>query len=406
MQDDLPLLDRAGQLLRYLRDELDVEEQSEFLAWLNDHSEQAQFLANLVNEEGMEIELAFMATTGREQAWNDLQQKLQLPKKDNVLQLWKRITIAAAMLIVMGAGMYYYIDRRSVTIQDLAVNDIKAGGNKAYLTLANGKRIVLSDARNGEVAEEAGISITKTANGQLLYEIEENPAGRDVEKVLYNTISTPAGGQYEVVLPDGTHVWLNAASSLKYATSIASLKERRVELSGEAYFEVSKLSYGGVRKPFIVKSNGQEVEVLGTHFNISSYNQEGGTATTLLEGSVKVRRQGVFDETILPGEQALVQRGIRVTKVDTATAVAWKNGLFKFENANIYTVMNQFSRWYNFEVQYEGKAPGNKFNGEIYRSLNASKALKILNYARIRFRVEVNDNDPGKKKIVIINPNP
>lgn len=406
MQDDLPLLDRAGQLLRYLRDELDVEEQSEFLAWLNDHSEQAQFLANLVNEEGMEIELAFMATTGREQAWNDLQQKLQLPKKDNVLQLWKRITIAAAMLIVMGAGMYYYIDRRSVTIQDLAVNDIKAGGNKAYLTLANGKRIVLSDARNGEVAEEAGISITKTANGQLLYEIEENPAGKDVEKVLYNTISTPAGGQYEVVLPDGTHVWLNAASSLKYATSIASLKERRVELSGEAYFEVSKLSYGGVRKPFIVKSNGQEVEVLGTHFNISSYNQEGGTATTLLEGSVKVRRQGVFDETILPGEQALVQRGIRVTKVDTATAVAWKNGLFKFENANIYTVMNQFSRWYNFEVQYEGKAPGNKFNGEIYRSLNASKALKILNYARIRFRVEVNDNDPGKKKIVIINPNP
>lgn len=405
MEDNLPLLNRAGQMLRYLRGELDVEEQSEFLDWLNDHPEQAKFLANLVNDEGTETELAFMATTGREQAWNDLQQKLQLSKKDNVLQLWKRITIAAAMLIVMGAGMYYYIDSRSVTIQDLAVNDIKAGGNKAYLTLANGKRIVLSDAKNGKVAEEAGISITKTADGQLLYEIKENPAGKHVEEILYNTISTPAGGQYEVVLPDGTHVWLNAASTLKYATSIASLKERKVELNGEAYFEVSKLNYGGVKKPFIVKSDGQEVEVLGTHFNVSCYNQEGGTATTLLEGSVKVRRQGVFEETILPGEQALVQRGIRVTKVDTATAVAWKNGLFKFENANIYTVMNQFSRWYNFEVKYEGKAPGNKFNGEIYRSLNASKALKILNYAQIRFRVEVNNNDPEKKRIVIINPN-
>lgn len=406
MQDDLPLMDRAGQMLRYLRSELDAEDESEFLAWLNDHPDQAQFLANLVNGEGMETELTFMATTGRKQAWNDLQQKLQLPKKDNVLQLWKRITIAAAMLIIMGAGMYYYIDRRSVTIQDLAVNDIKAGGNKAYLTLANGKQIVLSDVKDGEVAEEAGITITKTANGQLLYEIEENPAGKDVEEILYNTISTPAGGQYEVVLPDGTHVWLNAASTLKYATSIARLKERRVELSGEAYFEVSKLNYGGVKKPFIVKSDGQEVEVLGTHFNISSYNQEGRTVTTLLEGSVKVRRQGVFEETILPGEQALVEKGLRVTKVDTSTAVAWKNGLFKFENASIYTVMNQFSRWYNFEVQYEGKAPGNKFNGEIYRSLNASKALKILNYAGIRFRVEVNNNDGEKKKIIIINPNP
>lgn len=406
MEDNLPLLNRAGQMLRYLRGELDGEEQSEFLDWLNDHPEQAQFLANLVNEEGMETELAFMATTGREQAWNDLQQKLQFSKKDNLLHLWKRITIAAAMLIVIGAGMYYYIDSRSVTIQDLAVNDIKAGGNKAYLTLANGKRIVLSDLKNGKVAEEAGISITKTADGQLLYEIKENPAGKHVEEILYNTISTPAGGQYEVVLPDGTHVWLNAASTLKYATSIASLKERKVELNGEAYFEVSKLNYSGVKKPFIVKSDGQEVEVLGTHFNISCYNQEGGTATTLLEGSVKVRRQGVFEETILPGEQALVQRGIRVTKVDTATAVAWKNGLFKFEDANIYTVMNQFSRWYNFEVKYEGKAPGNKFNGEIYRSLNASKALKILNYAQIRFRVEVNNNDPEKKRIIIINPNP
>lgn len=405
MQEELPILDRANQMLRYLRGDLQLEEQREYLAWLNEQPEQAQLLAKLVKAEGLEQELAFMDNTAREEAWTELQRKLQLSKNGNLLQLWKRITIAAAILIFMGAGMYYYIDRHSVTIQDLAVNDIQAGGNKAYLTLANGKKIVLSDARNGKVAEEAGMNIMKTADGRLLYETEKDQEGEQPKETVYNTISTPAGGQFEVLLPDGTHVWLNAASTLKFATSVARLKERSVELSGEAYFEVSKQHDSGGRKPFIVRSDGQEVEVLGTHFNINSYSDERRTVTTLLEGSVKVRRNGVFEKTILPGEQALVQRDIIVTKVDTSTAVAWKNGLFRFEQANIYTVMNQFSRWYNFEVKYEGEAPKNKFNGEMYRSLNASKALKILNYAGIRFRVEVTKGGSEKRRIIIINPN-
>lgn len=403
MQDEIPLLDQVGQMLRYLRGELDEAGQAEFLSWLAEHPEQAQLFEKLVNEEGMESVMAFMTNTGRDQAWTTLQHKLQLTRSVNVWPFWRRIAVAAVILVVMGAVLYNYIDRRTVVIQDLATNDIKAGEKKAFLTLSNGKRIELSNAKNGKLVEEAGISITKTANGQLLYEIKEDLAHRQGKETLYHTISTPAGGHYEVVLPDGTHVWLNAASTLKYAASVATKTERRVELSGEAYFEVKKLKFLGVKKPFIVQSDGQKVEVLGTHFNISTYPQDGPSVTTLLEGSVSVSRQGDFEETLIPGEQALVQRGIKVIKVDTATAVAWKNGLFKFENADIYTVMNQFSRWYDFDVEYEGKAPNNKFNGEIYRNLNASKALKILEYAQIKFRVEASSNDPDRKKIFIIS---
>jgi len=414
MQDNSPLLYRAEQMLRYLRNEMTVADSKAFEDWLSKNPAHQQFIAGLSEEQGMEDIMAFLFATEREAAWASLQQKLNLSQQQDqkgkifplrALRLWKKMTVAAAVLLVAGAGLYFYTHKplkNKVTVQDLAVNDIVAGGNKAYLTLADGKKIALTDIGNGKVAEQAGLSITKTAEGQLLYEIKESAvAEKNKEQLLYNTITTPAGGQYQVVLPDGTHVWLNAASSLTYATSLANLKERKVELKGEAYFEVARQEKDQIKKPFIVKSRNQEVEVLGTHFNISSYEQESLTATTLLEGRVKVSRPHAFEETISPGEQSLVGKGIAVTKVDTSTAVAWKNGLFRFENANIYTVMNQFSRWYNFDVKYEGKAPANKFNGEIYRNLNASKALKILSYAKIRFRVESNDRNPERKTIVI-----
>lgn len=414
MQDNSPLLYRAEQMLRYLRNEMTIPDSKTFEDWLSNNPAHQQFIAGLSEEQGMEDIMAFLSTTEREAAWASLQQKLNLSQqqeqKSNTFplrkfRLWKKMSVAAAVLLIAGAGLYFYSyepSKNKVTVQDLAVNDIIAGGNKAYLTLADGKKIALTDIGNGKVAEQAGLSITKTAEGQLLYEIKESAvAEKNKEQLLYNTVTTPAGGQYQVVLPDGTHVWLNAASSLTYATSIANLKERKVELKGEAYFEVARQEKDQVKKPFIVKSRNQEVEVLGTHFNISSYEQESLTATTLLEGRVKVSRQNAFEETISPGEQSLVGKGIAVNKVDTSTAVAWKNGLFRFENANIYTVMNQFSRWYNFDVKYEGKAPANKFNGEIYRNLNASKALKILSYAKIKFRVESNDSNPERKTIVI-----
>jgi transmembrane sensor len=409
MEEKSPLLDRAEQILRYLRNELNIRERTEFLSWLNEHPEQQEFVNGLLNENGMEAELVFMAATDRKQAWEELQQKIKTStNKSSVFQLWKRITaLVAVLLVIISVGLYVYNNfnpRYKVTIQDLAKNDIKAGGNKAYLTLSDGRRIALADVENGKiVTDQAGVSIVKTAEGELLYQLKEAPrvGEENKEAILYNIISTPAGGQYQVVLPDGTHVWLNSASSLKYPTSLASLKERSVKLTGEAYFEVSKGEKGQQKKPFIVKSRNQEVVVLGTHFNINSYEQEGLTATTLLEGSIKVKRQDAFEKTISPGEQILVGKDIEIQKVDTSIAVAWKNGLFKFDNDNIHTVMNQFSRWYNFDVVYEGRVPTNKYNGEVYRNLNASKALRILSYAKIKFRVEVNSKEPDRKRIVI-----
>ncbi len=198
-------------------------------------------------------------------------------------KLWPRIAVAASFFAVLGLSLYFYNSKSPDKVEQVNVElaDINPAGNKAYLTLGNGKRIALTDASNGTIAEQANVKITKTANGQLVYTIAKNNSG--ISSILeYNTIETPNGGRYEIALPDGTRVWMNAASSLKYPASFASLKERRVELQGEAYFQVAK----DKQHPFIVKTVQQEVKVLGTHFNINSYADEPETKTTLFEGSV------------------------------------------------------------------------------------------------------------------------
>lgn len=320
-----------------------------------------------------------------------------------VFPLWTKIVAAAMLLILLSIGTYFIKNQGKAVTYSQYTGELAPGGNKATLTLADGTKLSLTDAANGKVAEQAGVSIRKTAAGQLLYELKETAISNLQTKPgpLYNTISTPAGGQYQVILPDGTKVWLNAESSLKYPSSFAGLKQRRVELKGEAYFEVSKLNVQAKHIPFIVASRNQEVEVLGTHFNINSYENEAVSTTTLLEGLVKVSRPAVFEQIISPGEQALAGQDIQVIQVDPLNAIAWKNGLFKFEKANIYTIMKQFSRWYNVDVAYEGKIPDNKFTGEVYRNMDASKALRILSYAKINFRVEIPDQAYARKKIII-----
>jgi ferric-dicitrate binding protein FerR (iron transport regulator) len=316
-----------------------------------------------------------------------------------IVSMWTSWISVAAVLCIVFTGLYIMRKHTEKVTYTRYNGELAPGGNKATLVLADGRKVSLTDAANGKLAEQAGVSIRKTADGQLVYETG-NPEVQD-QNLRYNTISTPAGGEYQVILPDGTHVWLNAASSLKYPVSFAHLKERKVELKGEAYFEVSKLKVGALRLPFIVTSNQQEVEVLGTHFNINSYEESDGVETTLLEGSVKVSRAGVFEKVIVPGEQSRVNDHIKVFKVDTANAVAWKNGLFKFDNASIRDVMSQLSRWYDIDVEYIGNIPGNKFNGEIYRNMNASKAFKILSLANINFRVEAPSKGTARKRIII-----
>jgi transmembrane sensor len=309
------------------------------------------------------------------------------------MKLWPSIISIAAVLIMVSVASYFYmhqIDKPEASYTK-QVDDIAPGGNKAILTLADGRKISLTDARSGELAEQSGISITKTADGQLIYKISEPDV--NVSGSQYNTIETPNGGQYQVVLPDGSKVWLNAASSLKYPVSFASVDQRKVELKGEAYFEIAK----DEKHPFIVKTDQQQIEVLGTHFNVFAYPEESAVKTTLIEGSVKVNgtRGGTFtpesEVRLRPGQQSIVDLGgIKVVNVDTDEAVAWKSGYFRFDDENLESIMRKISRWYDVDITWTDQAVKNEtFAAVTTRFANVSRLLNMLEQTGdVKFEVD------------------
>lgn len=317
-----------------------------------------------------------------DQMWLSLEPNKKQPQLNKYRKLVVYMAAAASLALIIGVGLYFnQPPPLSKSIQAKAfANDIPAGSNKAYLTLANGKKLALTNSANGTLAEEAGIKITKTADGQLVYTIadqgEKGIAG-------YNSIETPRGGQYQLNLPDGTKIWINSASSLKYPASFASLKERRVELSGEAYFEVAK----DKTHPFIVKSGRQEIQVLGTHFDVNAYPDEQLIKTTLLEGAVKLNKQVVLK----PGEQSsLTGEKFTVKAVNVNDAVDWKNGEFVFTNESLTSILKKVSRWYDVEIKYV-RTPANMptFTGSVSRSENISGVLKMLEEtSNVRFSIE------------------
>jgi ferric-dicitrate binding protein FerR (iron transport regulator) len=271
--------------------------------------------------------------------------------------------------------------------------DIIPGGNKAVLTLANGKKIVLNKAGNGSLAQQGNTKVIKVNSGLISYNRQEAAAGGSPSSGSghrqYNMIATPRGGQYEIILPDGSKVWLNAASSLKFPTAFMG-KKREVEMTGEAYFEITK----DVGKPFIVKKGDMEIQVLGTHFNVMAYDKETNMKVTLLEGAVKIAPLSGNGEglgvRLKPGEQALVnENNIQVNKnVNINEVIAWKNGLFDFEGNDIKEVMQQIARWYDVEVKYEN-VPSAHFMGTISRNVDVSEVLKMLEMTgAVHFKVE------------------
>ena len=308
-------------------------------------------------------------------------------------KLWPGIAAAAAVILVITTGLLFYksYDVPKLSATDVAKNEIAPGMNQATLTLDDGRKISLKDAASGTLAKETGASITKTKNGQIVYttDLSSNLSN----EIKYNTIATPNGGQWRLTLADGTNVWLNATSSLTYPSSFSG-NERVVSLTGEAYFEVAKDKV----HPFVVKTYKQEVKVLGTHFNINSYENEPYTKTTLLEGSVAVSEKENGNKLLLsPGEAAFNNgRSLKMQVVNTDADVSWKNGYFTFKKADLKTVMRQFSRWYNVEIEYEGKVPDVELTGDVYRNVNASQALKILSYFNVHYRMETH-------KIIIVN---
>jgi ferric-dicitrate binding protein FerR (iron transport regulator) len=283
---------------------------------------------------------------------------------------------AAAVLVLLSAGLFYFNRSTDPVIVKTEIprfkNDITPGNNKAILTLDDGSKIDLDDAKTGILASESNIDIKKTGAGQLEY----TAAAQSTKTVKYNILSTPMGGEYQLILPDGSKVWLNSASTLRFPTAFVG-SERVVELKGEAYFEVAKNS----KMPFLVRTNNaMDIKVLGTQFNVMAYDDEKNINTTLIEGSVEVLK-GSGKTKLKPGQEAVLNKGsgnIKVSAADLEQAIAWKNGYFIFSNENIESIMRKVSRWYNVDVIYQGNLSNKDFVGTISRNKNISELLKML----------------------------
>ncbi|MBO9728119.1 MAG: FecR domain-containing protein [Chitinophaga sp.] len=372
-------------LKRYLAGDCTPEERVQVEQWY----ELLESKKAAINEEELEEDVAEVRT-----------RLVKSFRKDRKLFRYPAVA-AAAVLIIISIGTYFQFRHRPsgevLNANKLLSNapDIAPGRNIAILQLSDGTEIALDEQANGAIAKAGSNTIYKNANGQLTYVANESKE-KEEEALVSNTLKTPRGGQFQLTLPDGSKVWLNAASTLTYKISRTS-RERLVELKGEAYFEVAR----DANRPFKVLSKGQVIEVLGTHFNVSSYDDEPSVKTTLAEGAVKIVETNKHRDVVLePGQQATLDSGntLSVAQVDVSDAIAWKNGKLNFNQSDIYAVARQLSRWYNVDVVFKGKASKVRLSGEVYRNTNASKVLEILSFYNLNCRIET---DNGVKRIVI-----
>jgi ferric-dicitrate binding protein FerR (iron transport regulator) len=335
-----------------------------------------------------------------------IHEKIQLPaNKTRLLSLggWRKWAVAAVLLLIAGRFIFQLTGTGSIPAKPskyqapaIAGTDRPPGTQNATLTLGDGTRITLDSAANGSLAQQGNTKVIKL-NGQIAYTSNGKTAG---EEPLLNTISTARGNQYMLILSDGTKVWLNAASSMRFPTAFKG-NERKVEITGEAYFEIAK----DPAMPFKVIAVGGEIRVLGTHFNVNAYADESTVKTTLLEGAVAVQKENAR-LVLSPGQQAKFRpqtqssgsdKPITLIKdVDTGHETAWKDGFFWFDNTDLPTLMRQVARWYDVEVEFKGNVTDDSFSGKVSRSVPLSRLLKVLEQYEINFKVE------GKK--IIISP--
>lgn len=379
----------------YLANTISPEELTLFFALLKDHASAENWLGQLMDHhwdgllEGLSADRVAAGRVAAELVTLERTAEPQrsIPLSPRSIPLYRRawLSAAAALLILLVGAWFFTVSRRQSPIPAMVAKiDLPPGTNKAVLTLANGRQVVLDDAKNGDIAVQGGAMVEKLKNGQLAYTPKENTTA-----VAYNTLTTPRGGQHYIRLEDGTEIWLNAASSIRFPTAFRK-GERIIEMTGEAYFKVTHRP----SQPFHVRVNDVEVEDIGTEFNINGYADEQNTRTTLLRGAVRI------EKTVLrPGQEAQVSgiEGIRViNKADTEQVVAWRNGFFAFHHTLLSDVMRQLSRWYDVDIIYEGKITDRYFGGTISRQSTAGEALKILEESNVHFRIE-------HKKIIVMD---
>ncbi|MDH7463195.1 FecR domain-containing protein [Chitinophagaceae bacterium 26-R-25] len=322
-----------------------------------------------------------------QQHFSELQERIVASNNKGRNYLRWSTSVAASIILFLSVGGYFILSKNQkppLATQEKLVRDINPGSNKAVLTLGNGQQVVLTDASNGAIALQGNAIVNKTADGQIIYDAKKESQTAVAEQVI-NTIVTPRGGQWFVTLSDGTKVWLNAASSITYPVVFTG-KERKVSITGEAYFEVVH----NTAKPFRVQAGNMLVEDIGTAFNVHAYADEPSIKTTLVNGSAKI--SGKEEAHILiPGQQAIVkmnENAIRVKSVNVEQVVSWKNGQLLFENEDLATIMREVSRWYDVDVLYRGDIPNRLFAGAIPRKSNLSEFLKILEYENVHYTLD------------------
>jgi transmembrane sensor len=377
----------------FIRKALTEAEHDELDVWVESSDENMLLFEELTDEKNIEANLAWMDKTSTEKNSKLTKKKIEFtPEHKNLkTKKWFYSIAASVILLIAAFGIYKIINykqSKQTSIAKIDQTEIQPGGNKATLTLSNGSVIDLISTPNGIIKGDNGTIINKSKDGEILY--NDNDASSIASD---NILSTPKGGQYKVQLPDGSQVWLNAASSLKYPTAFAT-SERIVELSGEGYFEIEK----NKTKPFKVKlADGSEVKVLGTHFNIMAYENEKSKEVTLLEGSVEITK-GNNEQNLAPGQQGRIisSKIILVSSADTEQVTGWKNGQFIFHDADIQSIMRQVARWYDVDIKYE-TVNTQHFNATISRKEPVLKLLHILEETgQIHFKTE--------KKIIYVLP--
>lgn len=386
MENSLDIQDLFRRYLDGTATETDVDM---LLSYFKDKNREGDLRAIIANElEHMPDEADGRWQGPVDESFSKIKLMMAAPKA-RIFRLpsWK---VAAAIIVVIGASLVWRYTR--VPRQDavpVPTTTIIPGGNHAILTLADGRRVALDSQAIGRLGESDGLSITKLDSGTLAYaaEGEKSSSGE-----VYHVLTTPRGGQFQVVLPDGTRAWLNSASSIKYPLSFNG-PERRVEITGEVYFDVAKNG----SKPFLAATGGMQVQVLGTEFDLMAYPDEGAIRTTLIKGSIRVAAGEVL-RLIKPGQQAVLEHNqddIGIVYPDLQDVLAWKEGKFRFHKASISLIMRQLARWYDVDIIYEGAPPAFEFNGVLPRKQNVTEILDVLTETRsVHFSIS------GRKIIV------
>lgn len=396
----------ASLIVGDMQDKLTSDQRQELNTWLQENGDNYLLYEELMDEEKLGNDLNELHKYDPARAYEKVTQKI-FPEKTTGKRVFFKIwwyTAAALLLLVAGGIAYFTLNKPTKTIvpQSTIIAQKKAPGTqpdtkKAVLILADGTNLTLNEIVNGDIALQGHVIIHKNKNGELEYK----PTEASASIAGSNTLRTPRGGEYEVVLEDGTKIWLNSASTLQFPVQF-NTNERRVVLTGEAYFEVAKAidPKTNNKKSFIVSVDNMEVQAIGTAFNISAYKEDDRSQTTVVEGLVKVTRNNKFS-MLKPGKKLIAgDSAITIEDADIKQEIAWKNGEFVFRNTSLKMVMNELARWYDMDVQYAPGVPSLHFSGEVQRESDITKVLDMLEYTGgVTFTISnrIITVHPGKK---------